>query len=288
MTNQRWTELDPQALAATRDALHAYAGILGGWISACRTPRRHWWHASLRPSLTGVTTGVIYADTVTFEMVLNFRESVLSVRTAAGEQMTEDLRGQAVAEPAVRIRDFLRAAGLSEELAEAAPQANPITTDAAFPGYSPEEANKIASALGAVTASLVSFRSEIREETGPIALWPHHFDLAMLWLPGEKVPGQNPDDEEAADAQMNFGFVFGDDGIPEPYFYVTAYPLPDAFPTHELPAGTHWHTDGFRGAVLLYRRLTQESDPHAYLARVWHGLLADGRRHLVSHSMEGS
>ena len=43
-----------------------------------------------------------------------------------------------------------------------------------------------------------------------------------------KIPGQDPADEESSDKQMNFGFTFGDEGIPEPYFYITAYPLPDA------------------------------------------------------------
>jgi hypothetical protein len=37
---------------------------------------------------------------------------------------------------------------------------------------------------------------------------------------------------------MNFGIAFGDESIPEPYFYVTAYPSPDALPKVVLPAGT--------------------------------------------------
>jgi hypothetical protein len=86
---------------------------------------------------------------------------------------------------------------------------------------------------------------------------------------------------------MNFGFTFGDEGIPEPYFYVTAYPLPEPFPTHELPPGVEWHSEGFTGAVLRYQRLGQEPDPAACLQQLWNGMLADGKAHLVTHSIRG-
>ena len=138
----------------------------------------------------------------------------------------------------------------------------------------------MAYAWSSVTAAMEEFRSGIREETSPIQLWPHHFDLTMTWLPGEKVPGQDPENEEYADKQMGFGFVLGDETVPEPYFYVTAYPLPDAFPTLPLPTGRAWQTIGFNGAVLPYRLLNDSSDPRGYLLDLWRGLLSAGQTHL--------
>ena len=129
-----------------------------------------------------------------------------------------------------------------------------------------------------------SFRAGIREETSPIQLWPHHFDLSMLWLPGDRVSGQDPDNEEYADKQMNFGFTFGDAGIPEPYFYVTAYPLPDAFSSLQLPTGTTWHSEGFSGALLLYRSLIENADPDGYLLHLWNSLLSAGREQLTTNA----
>ena len=78
-------------------------------------------------------------------------------------------------------------------------------------------------AITAVSATRKKFRAGIREEISPIQVWPHHFDLSMLWLPGPKIAGQDPDNEEYADKQMNFGFTFGDETTPEPYFYMN-YP----------------------------------------------------------------
>jgi hypothetical protein len=134
--------------------------------------------------------------------------------------------------------------------------------------------------ISAVNAAMARFRSSIREETSPIQLWPHHFDLSMLWLPGGKIEGQDLQNEEYSDKQMNFGFAFGDDGIPEPYFYVTAYPLPTDLPNLQLPAGTEWKTEGFSGAVLLYKTLIESSDPQKYLLDLWTGLLNAGRSRL--------
>jgi hypothetical protein len=278
MTHPHFPDLDPQDYAATRDALHAYSRILSGWMTSCRAQRKHWWHASLRPSLVGVTTGVIHAD-VDFEIELNIRESALCVATAVGKAMREDLYGQSAGEVSAKVGEFLNSAGVSIPPEGAVAKRSP-GSDASFPAYSAEVANKLARVLSGVSAALTAFRAGIREETSPIGLWPHHFDLAMLWLPGDKVAGQNPADEESADKQMNFGFTFGDEGIPEAYFYVTAYPLPEGFSEQLLPARTEWYSEGFNGALLRYGRLLQEPDPARYLVQLWEGLVAAGRAQL--------
>ena len=85
----------------------------------------------------------------------------------------------------------------------------------------------------------------------------------------------------------DFGFAFGDDSIPEPYFYITAYPLPDALPKVALPTGTTWHSDGFNGAVLLYKDLIATKDPNAYLQDIWSTLLSAGSEYLCTDDEEG-
>ena len=68
-------------------------------------------------------------------------------------------------------------------------------------------------------------------------------------------------DEEASDENMNFGFIPGDEGIPEPYFYATASPPPAGITEAPLPAGAHWHTEGWTGAVLPYAALRGQDQP---------------------------
>lgn len=278
MTTRKFPSLDEKSIAETKDALHAYARVLGAWIKTCRTKRKHWWHASLRPSLTGLTTGVIHAD-ADFEMELDMRSSQLHIRTVTGEAHAEPLRGQPAFQLADVIADFLAASGINEDFAA---KINPgIERTKEFDGYTEETANRIARVFGDVAATMARFRAEIREEASPIQVWPHHFDLSMLWLPGEKVPDQDPENEESADKQMNFGFVLGDDSIHEPYLYVTAYPLPDGLANDRLPSGTVWQAQPFQGAVLLYKTLSNMSQPTDYLLDLWRVLLASGREHML-------
>ena len=271
--------LEVNEINATRDALQAYSKIPGNWLKACRAQRKHWWHISLRPSLRGVTTGVVYTDTVDFEVELDLQASSLSAKTSAGQVLDIDLHGQPAAEPEAQLCSFLLDAGVP-------PESAPPTGDAtqAFDDYSIEQAQNLGRTLAGVSAVLDSMRAGIREETSPLGLWPHHFDLAMLWLPGDKIPGQDPTDAEYADVQMNFGFTFGDELVPEPYFYTTAYPLSEGFPARELGGGAEWFSDGFTGMVWRYERLLDAADPGAALLAQWQCLLDEGRQKMANQS----
>ncbi len=286
-TKHNYPDLDPGAIAETRDALHAYALVIGDYLATCRPKRKHWWHISLRPSLEGMTSGVVRASSliesaqsepVDFELELNARRSLVRVRTSTGAERSEQLRGQPPFAIAQTIADFLTSNGLKLSFIPASVSGAEMSTA----GYSSEIAAKLAAAWRAISTAKEKFRASIPEETSPVQLWPHHFDLAMMWLPGEKIPGEDPADEEMSDKQMNFGFTFGDTTIAEPYFYITAYPLPDAFPKLPLPKGTTWHTEGFDGAVLTYRALVKSADPEGYLLDLWNGLLSAGRTHMLT------
>lgn len=272
MLQHRYPRLNADALSATRDALHAYAQVLGAWAKHCRKKRKHWWHASLRPTLYGLSTGVIYGDD-DFELALDLVNSQLRVRSRSKNESVP-LHGQSSKELAAAIRDLLVFdAGIDKSVVPDDDKATNTTYD-----YSPQVAKRLHHAFASVAAAMEVFRAGIREETSPIQVWPHHFDLSMLWLPGGKIDGEDPEDEESSDKQMNFGFVFGDQSIPDPYFYVTAYPLPDALPETTLPKDAKWQSEGFNGAVALYSKVAATDDPHAYLLHLWQALLQAGRK----------
>jgi hypothetical protein len=280
MAQNRYRPIDVPAIATTRNALHAYARHMGNWLKVCRLRRKHWWHASLRPSLVGLTTGVVYAS-IDFEIVLNLQKSLLQVQTSTGQDRSEPLDGQSAAELGNNIKTFLVSCGLNEQVVSELPD---DTTDT-YSDYSAEQASVISDALCSVTSTMTHFRAGIREETSPIQLWPHHFDLSMLWLPGDKVPDRDLSDEDHADKQVNFGFTFGDEGIPEPYFYITAYPFPEALPAIPLPPGATWQSEGFSGVVLLYKDLIENNhEPERYLLALWRSLLKAGREHMLEET----
>lgn len=269
-----WPKLDRQALKGSKDALHAYAKILGNWLKSCQPKRKHWWHASLRPSLKGLTTGVVHAP-VGFELELDLTASLLRGTTYGGAELVEPLQGQSAAELATSIASFLTEAGLRD--APEAPQ------DTGAFAYDVEQVKRMHEALFNLSFAFAELRARIPEETSPIQIWPHHFDLSMLWLPGEKIPG-DPDDEEYSDKQMNFGFTFGDETFPDPYLYVTAYPTLDAMAELALPADAQWHREGFTGVVLDYARLAAQRDPYRDLENLLERLVAAGRKHMLERN----
>jgi len=276
MMSNDFPSLEAPGFSATRDAVHAYSKILGDWLKACRPKRKHWWHASLRPSLRGLTTGVVHAG-VSFELELDLWNDELRCATAS-DSVQVPLSGRPPAELSQDIERFL----ISQGLATLSVPTSRDQGSGGIPAYASGHARTLARVLNSVAAALAKFRAGIRAETSPIQLWPHHFDLAMLWLPGGKIPGQDPDDEEYADKQMNFGFAFGDEFVPEAYFYVTAYPSPEAFNHLEMTGGAEWRTDGLTGAVTRYRTLRASEDPQGDLLNHWNGLLIAGREHLTN------
>jgi hypothetical protein len=77
----------------------------------------------------------------------------------------------------------------------------------------------------------------------PVRIWPHHFDV------GSVLPRGTGGGEHDAPA-IGIGLSPGDEGIPEPYLYVTPWPPPPAHSLPPLPAGGRWHTTGWTGALL--------------------------------------
>jgi len=112
------------------------------------------------------------------------------------------------------------------------------------------------------------------------------FDLAVFWLSGRSIPGEDSDDEDNADERMNFGFSTGDDSIAEPYLYATAYPLPPELPHAELPPGARWQAEGWQGAVFPYAELVGMADAQERVLSFLRGMQDLGERYMTPVSYE--
>jgi hypothetical protein len=95
--------------------------------------------------------------------------------------------------------------------------------------------------------------------SAPVRVWPHHFDV------GSVLPLGGATTEDAP--SVGIGLSPGDEGIAEPYFYVTPWPPPE--PAEELPtlpSGGRWHRVGWTGAVLSGSDVMAEADGAAQAA----------------------
>lgn len=257
----------------TYETLHMNTRALSA-IRRTLTPRqKHWYHISLRVTANGLTTTPMPAGSKTLELQLDLTSHRFIAITSAGEQWQSPLRGESLAAFWKRIVDILGDLELHPRVDNAE-----LFTNATPRLYDPAQVEPYWRALAQIDQWLKRFQGELRQETSPIQFWSHHFDLAMLWFSGRRVPGQDPADEEQSDEQMNFGFSPGDTDIPEPYFYVTAYPLPDGWLHSALPAPAQWHTNGWNGAVILYQQLRRVPDPAARLLEFWRTTQRAGAR----------
>lgn len=237
---------------ATRDTLRAYARVLGRIRRALTPYQRHWWHVSLRVSASGLTTTPIAAPDGTFELGLDLACHEARFAASTGDRDTLALSGL----PATELLDW---ALQRARVVGAQPSLGREDHGSAAGAYDRDAAGRYLRALVRIDAALKSFGGALRGSTSPVQLFPHHFDLSMNWFSGRLVPGVDPDDEENADEQMNFGFSTGDDYVSDAYFYATAYPLPEELPHTEMPPGTYWHAKGAQMAVLPYGELAGES-----------------------------
>lgn len=259
MSNNIFPPLLSAELKATLLTLQNYAKLIGKVRRAYAPRQKHWFHVSLRINATGLTTTAIPAGSQALELQLDLTAHRLVITTSRGQRWEMPLSGQSLARFRDEVLGVLRLMDFEPEID------HNLLDDDTPSRYERVAVERYWLALSQIDAIFKQFRGELRRETGPVQLWPHHLDLALLWFSGRLVPGQDPANEEYADEQMNFGFSPGDDGIPAPYFYATAYPTPADLTETPLPGDAYWHTGGFIGAVLPYQALVEANNPSELL-----------------------
>jgi len=247
----------------TRDTIHKYVKMVGAIRQSMSDPQPHWWHISLRVSEKGLATTPIPSNNgisgQTFEMILDLVNHQLVIESNFREVMKIKISGQSLSALCEETCSLFNYMGISIPL----DKENFI--DGKSGEYNEVAASNYWNALKEIDKIMNTFRSTLKLERSPVQLWPHHFDLSMSWFSGRLVPGKDPNDAESSKEQMMFGFSTGDDNIPDPYFYILAYPLPEGFPDFQMPEYSRWNTDGFQGGVMMYDDFAKTKDPEVTL-----------------------
>lgn len=92
-----------------------------------------------------------------------------------------------------------------------------------------------------------------------IRCWPHHFDLATLFVLEEGDP-------ETA-RSVGVGLSPGDGSYAEPYLYCTPWPTPSSLP--EAPSPWSWHSEGFTSLVCVASAIAADTDREALLTEAF-------------------
>lgn len=247
----------------TRDIIQKYSQMVGAIRENFSEPHPHWWHISLHVSDNGLTTTplpvVKNSTDKTFEIILDLQNHKLKIASNYRELKQISLTGQSLRALCEETCSLISDIGVE----------TPIDKEK-FSGGKAGEYNEIVvsnywNSLKEINRIMNKFRAELNGERSPVQLWSHHFDLAMSWYSGRLIPDIDPDDAESSKEQMMFGFSTGDGGIPDAYFYITAYPIPASFPNFDMPEGARWNTEGFSGGVLMYETLLKSDNPEELL-----------------------
>jgi hypothetical protein len=246
----------PAALADTRVQLHWAAQVLSaaadGWLEA-RGDDSHtameWDRA--RGALVGQPTaaGARLALRVADLTLVGRDELPLAGRTLADAMAWADreLAAAAGAEPrGLTARDYdMPAHPVASAMAPFAPDPDALAELARWYADGDLVLREIAGREPDATA---------------VRCWPHHFDIAAILYLERDRPAESA-------RQIGFGLSPGDEHHPEPYFYLTPWPIEIDVTFPPLPSGGRWQRAGFTGAVLLASSLLQ-GPPDRQLERV--------------------
>lgn len=242
----------------TRDSLHLYAQAIGVIPRALAEPHPKWWHIGLKVQEDGPTTDPISIPgekTGSLVIQMDLRQHNVIIATTRGESAKVDMRGGLTGSEfgdqlILRLADL----GVEGEFDRAR------YDDQRPREYEPRHAERYLQALLLSRDSQNAVKEELAGETGPVQLWPHHFDLSFEWFGTKIVAYEEEGEEVEASSQLNFGFAPGDEGHPAPYFYSNPWPFEESLTDALLPEGARWETDSYQGTLLPYGEVV--GDPH--------------------------
>ena len=95
----------------TKAAVHLVAQLMGKAKLALHPKQPHWWHATLRVSTRGITTGTIPVGDRSVEIELNVPQLALVVSTSRGDERRVALPGRSIAAIHEALMEALRDVG---------------------------------------------------------------------------------------------------------------------------------------------------------------------------------
>jgi len=275
-TPPRWPSLDSSTLEPTARTLQLWTQIVGK-VRLRATPWvNHAWHATLYVSARGLSTSLIHAGDLSFEMEFDLLDQALILRDCRGRTERAPLVAGSIADFYARVRKGLAALDLDIEIHETPNEiadAVPFSEDTAMRVYDPEAAVALWRALTQVDRVFKAFRTRFLGKASPVHLFWGSFDLAVTRFSGREAPPHpggvpNLPDTVAREAYSHevssAGFWPGGDGM-GPSFYAYAYPTPDGFSKAAVgPAEAAWNA-ALGEFLLPYEAVQSAQDPDAAL-----------------------
>ncbi|HWH15573.1 MAG TPA: DUF5996 family protein [Miltoncostaeaceae bacterium] len=287
MSDAPWPALPYRDWEPTKQTVHRLTQIVGKVRMALVPFRNHWWHVTLYPSATGLTTGLMPYGARSVQIDLDLVAHRLEVRTSDG--------GRAVVPLAdgVCVADLY--AGLFAALAEVdvAVTVDPrpfdlggsprLDEDRGHASYDADAVTRWWTVLRRTEHVLLRFGAGFTGKASPVHLFWHSFDLAhgrFSGRPAAPIPGADPVTAAAYSHEVvAVGWWPGDDRrTPFPAFYSYTAPEPAGLRDRPLrPAAAEWQDTGNGSmAILPYDAVREAADPEGDLLAFFETAYAAG------------
>ncbi len=272
---------------ATKDTLHRWLQIVGKIRLSSTYYRNHWWHVPLYPTATGLTTTLMNAKLLRFEIQLDFQSHRLTVATTGGDRASFALAGLSVAD---FYDALLRTLAGVDVHAAIDPVPFDLADDTPFPedhehaAYDPANAHRYWLVLTQVHKVLDEFAGRFIGKTSPVHHFWHTLDIAVTRFSGRRAPemAADPVTREAYSHEVaSFGFWFGDERYEAPAFYSYTTPKPEGLADTTLePSPAQWVEQPGDGhlALLPYDDVRSSAGPHDLVLEFYESAYQHGAR----------
>ena len=262
--------IDYKEFSKTRNTIQLYAQLLSAVKGKYYPHQKNWEEFSLKTYAKGFTTGPIPVETENgFEALdLNLNLVEHKLKLFFGSSRDEiDLKQNNIKSFTTEFLEKIRSYGITDFEPEEKFFSEENLT------YDKSEVKKLWDVFRQIYFLLLKLRGSTLFETSNINFWVHHFDMALLVFSGKLIEGQDPQNWDYSREQMNFGFSSGDNGVGQPYFYITAYPFDENIFEIELPVFARWQNEGWKGVVVEYDQLHNYSGTENDLISLMKNLL---------------
>jgi len=271
MKSYQYEELNLSEWKPTRDSLQLFTTLLGKIKQQYAPEEKHFWHYGLYLGIRGITTQPLLAAGHMLSVMLDFQRHSLKLTLSEGQDYSFSLENTSIHDLLKRVDHQLKKWDIPFKI-----DRKPFSSKSVMV-YDKKQATTFWQSLSRVGGLLQNIKSGMHEETSPIQVFPHHFDLSLTWFSGRLVPNTDQNDLDISREQMGFGFSTGDEAIKEAYFYVTAYPKHEEWHKGQLPQAAQWQTTPWKGAVLLYNQILKSDKPDKLITDFYQSAWQSGR-----------
>jgi hypothetical protein len=274
---ERWPELPYVAWKDTCATLHLWTQIVGKTRLALTPWLNHSWHVTLYVTARGLTTSLISGKDFDFEIVFDFVDHALVVRTSDGRSRSIALKPMTVADFYAAYRAALDELGIDIQISSTPNEvvdAIPFASDTSHASYDPEYASRFWRALLRSHEVFSHFRTGFLGKASPVHVFWGSFDLAVTRFSGRRAPlhsGGFPHMPEAVVREAyshevsSAGFWPGGGTIDFPAYYSYAYPVPNGFEEATIRPREAFFSKDMGEFLLPYDAVRSADDPERAL-----------------------